>query len=64
MSKRDWFWVLLGGLFFFLVNYPFLQIFNSDVLIGSVSPLACYLFGIWIGAIILLLCFAQKKPSG
>ena len=64
MSKRNLLWVLLGGLFFFLVNYPFLQIFNSGGLVGSVSPLACYLFGIWIAAIVLLLCFAKQKPSG
>jgi len=64
MTKRDWLWVLLGGLFFFLVNYPLLQIFNIGRLMRGVSPLACYIFGIWISAIILLLCFAQQKPSG
>jgi hypothetical protein len=63
MSKRDWLLVLLGGLFFFLVNYPFLQIFNNKGLVGAVSPLACYLFGIWIGAIVLLLCFTEQKPT-
>jgi ABC-type uncharacterized transport system permease subunit len=63
MSKRNLFWMLLGGLFFFLVNYPFLQIFNSSELVSGFSPLACYLFGIWIGAIVLLLCFAKQKPS-
>jgi hypothetical protein len=63
MSKRDWLLVLLGGMFFFLVNYPFLQIFNSKVLVGGFSPLASYLFGIWIGAIVLLLYFAKQKPS-
>ena len=64
MSKRNLLWMLLGGLFFFLVNYPFLQIFNSGGLVSGGSPLACYLFGIWIGAIVLLLCFAKQKPSG
>jgi hypothetical protein len=64
MSKRDWLLVLLGGMFFFLVNYPFLQIFNSKVLVGGFSSLASYLFGIWIGAIVLLVCFAKQKPPG
>ena len=64
MSKRDWLLVLLGGMFFFLVNYPFLQIFNSKGLVGGFSSLASYLFGIWIGAIVLLVCFAKQKPPG
>ena len=64
MSKRDCLLVLLGGMFFLLVNYPLLQIFNSEGLVGGLSPLAGYLFGIWIGAIVLLLCFAKQKPPG
>ena len=64
MSKRDWLLVLLGGVFFFFVNYPFLHIFNTEGLVGGFSPLAGYLFGIWIGAIVLLLCFAKQKPPG
>ena len=64
MSKRDWLWVLLGGLFFFLVNYPLLQIFNGNRLVGGISPLTWYLFGIWVGAIVMLFFFAQQKPSG
>jgi hypothetical protein len=64
MSKRDWLWVLAGGLFFALVNYPLLQIFNADRLVGGLSPLAWYLFGIWIGAIVMLVLFARRKPAG
>jgi len=46
------------------VNYPVLQIFNSDRLVSGISPMALYLFSIWVGAIVLLFLFAQQKPSG
>ncbi len=62
MSKRDWLWVLLGCLFFFLVNYPLLQIFNTGRLVGGISPMALYFFGIWVGAIVVLFLFTQRKP--
>ena len=61
MSKHDWLWMLLGLLFFFLVNYPLLQIFNSDRLVGGIPPLVLYLFGIWVGTVVMLFFFAQQK---
>jgi hypothetical protein len=64
MSKHDWLWVLLSLLIFSLVNYPFLEIFNSDRLVAGIPPLAFYLFDIWIGAIALLFIFAQQQSSG
>jgi hypothetical protein len=64
MSKRDWLWVLLGWLFFLLVNYPLLQIFNANILMGGVALMALYLFGIWVGAIVLLVIFTRQRPSG
>lgn len=64
MSKQDWLWVLVGGLFFALVNYPLLQIFNADRLVGGLAPLVWYIFGIWTGAIVLLVLFARRKLAG
>jgi hypothetical protein len=63
MSKRDWLWVLMGGLFFALINYPLLEIFNTDRLAAGLPPVVCYLFGIWLGAIGLLFFFVWRKPA-
>jgi hypothetical protein len=62
MSKREWLWVLLCLLFFFLSNYPFLEIFNSGRLVAGMPSLGFYLFGIWIGAIVMLFLFAGSSP--
>ena len=61
MSKRDWLWVMAGVFFFALVNYPLVQIFNTGRLVGGISPLVWYFFGIWVGAIVVLFLFTQRK---
>lgn len=63
MSKRDWLWVMVGGLFFALVNFPLLQIFNADRILGGLPLLVWYLFGIWSGALVMLVLFARRKPG-
>ena len=44
--------VLLGILLFFLFSYPFLDIFNRDILIGGIPLMPLYLFSIWVVAIV------------
>jgi hypothetical protein len=46
--------VLLGILLFFLFSYPFLDIFNRDILIGGIPLMPLYLFSIWVVAIVAL----------
>jgi hypothetical protein len=53
-SKRERLWIVLGILWFFLTNYPLLQIFNLNTLLSGIPVLAVYLFGVWILAIALL----------
>jgi hypothetical protein len=43
--------VFLGILFFLLLSYPFVEIFNCDVLVAGIPLLPLYLFGIWLVAV-------------
>jgi hypothetical protein len=54
MTKRDKFSILLGILLFVFLTYPFMHIFNRDILIARIPLLALYLFGIWILAVVAL----------
>jgi hypothetical protein len=54
MTKRDKFSILLGILLFVFLTYPFMHIFNRDILIAGIPLLALYLFGIWILAVVAL----------
>jgi hypothetical protein len=53
-DKRDKLSVLLGILLFFLLSYPFLEIFNRDVLVAGIPLMPFCLFGIWLVAIAAL----------
>ncbi len=56
-DKRDKLLAFLGILLFLLLSYPFLEIFNRDVLVAGIPLMPLYLFGIWlvaIGALYLL----------
>jgi phosphotransferase system glucose/maltose/N-acetylglucosamine-specific IIC component len=53
-NKKDNLSVFLGILLFLLLTYPFLEIFNRDVLVAGIPLLPLYLFGIWLVAIVAL----------
>ncbi|MEW6386950.1 MAG: hypothetical protein AB1491_05475 [Thermodesulfobacteriota bacterium] len=61
--KRDKFWAFLGILIFLLLNYPLLQIFNRDVLLGGIPVLVLYLHGVWLTAIVVLYVFGSRLTS-
>lgn len=73
-TNRGKFWALVGILVFFLLNYPWLQIFNRDTLVGGFPILGLYLFGVWMLAIAALYALSrlfsppaepsQKKSPG
>jgi hypothetical protein len=46
--------VFLGILLFFLFSYPFLEIFNHDVLVAGIPLMPLYLFIVWLLAVIVL----------
>lgn len=51
VTKTRKLWVLMGILIFFLLNYPLMQIFNHDTLVGEVPVLFLYLHVVWLLAI-------------
>lgn len=53
-DKKDKLAVFLGILLFFLFSYPFLEIFNHDVLVAGIPLMPFYLFTVWLLAIIVL----------
>jgi hypothetical protein len=53
-GKRDKLAVFLGILLFFFLSYPFLEIFNRDVLVAGIPLMPLYLFGIWLAAVAML----------
>ena len=54
MEKRRKLWVLLGAVFFALINYPMLNIVNRNLCWGDVPLVVFYLFGVWLLAIGIL----------
>jgi|UniRef100_A0A7C5AKZ5 hypothetical protein len=63
MSRRDKFWALWGILFFFLLNYPFLQMANQEILVGGLPLLVLYLHLVWLGAIFILYVLGRHPLS-
>lgn len=63
MTKRGKLWALLGILIFLLLNYPLLQIFNRDTLLGGIPALILYLHGVWLLAIAGLYAFGRRLIS-
>lgn len=62
LEKRCKLWALLGILIFLLLNYPWLQIFNHDTLLGGIPVLVFYLHVVWIVAIAGLYAFGGRLP--
>ncbi len=63
LEKRRKFWALLGILFFLLLNFPLLQIFNHDTLLAGIPVLVLYLHVVWILAIIGLYALGSRLTS-
>jgi hypothetical protein len=63
MAKKDKLWALWGILVFLLLNYPLLQIFNCDFLLGGIPLLVLYLFVVWILAIVGLYDLGGRLTS-
>jgi len=63
VAKRHKFWALLGILIFLLLNYPLLQIFNRDALLGGIPVLVLHLHVVWILAIVGLYVFGRRLTS-
>jgi hypothetical protein len=63
MTKRDKLCVLVGSLVFILLNYPILQIFNRQVLVGEVPVLPLYMCAVWALAIAALFVFGRRLTS-
>jgi hypothetical protein len=62
VAKKRKFWALMGILIFLLLNYPLLQIFNQDSLLGGIPVLFWYLLGVWLVAIAGLYAFGGRSP--
>lgn len=63
MIKPGKLWALLGILIFLLLNYPLLQIFNRDYLLGGIPLLVLYLYGVWLLAIAGLYALGRRLIS-
>jgi lipopolysaccharide export LptBFGC system permease protein LptF len=62
-TSKEELWALLGILIFLLLNYPLLQIFNRDALLGGIPVLVLYLHVVWILAIVGLYVFGRRLTS-
>ena len=62
-TSREKLWALLGILIFLLLNYPLLQIFNLDTLVGGIPVLVLYLHVVWILAIVVVYAFGSRLTS-
>lgn len=63
MDRKPGFWALWGLVFFLFLNYPFLQMANQEVLVAGTPLLVLYLFGMWLGAILVLYLLARRLLS-
>jgi hypothetical protein len=60
LTKTHKLCVLLGILFFLLVNFPLAQIFNLDILWMGVPVLTWYVFTVWLLALVGLFFFGHR----
>lgn len=63
MANKHKFWALLGILFFLLLNFPLLHIFNQSSLWGGIPALFLYLHVVWILAILGLYALGRRSTS-
>ena len=63
MSLTEKLLVISGIFFFFLLNYPLLQIVDVPILMLGIPLTIFYLFFVWILAIICLILFGHLLKS-
>ena len=63
LAKTRTSWILGGVVFFLLLTYPLLQIFNLDTIIWGIPLLVLYLHGVWLGAIVVLYALGRRLTS-
>ncbi len=63
MSQTEKLLTLAGILFFFLISYPLMQVFNVEIPVFGVPLAIFYLFSVWILAVICLVLFGQWLRS-
>lgn len=63
MTKVEKLAILLGVVFFLLLNYPLLANFNRNILVAGTPLIILYLFIVWILAIVVLFYFARRFNS-
>jgi hypothetical protein len=51
-------------LFFLLLNYPLINLFNKAEFIGYIPQLYLYVFLVWLGLIITTAFIVQSRKSG
>jgi hypothetical protein len=62
-ERKSKFWALMGILIFFLLNYPFLQIFNRDLLLAGIPVMVLYLHAVWLAAIVGLYALGSRLTT-
>jgi len=64
-DKKNKLAIFLGILLFFLFSYPFLEIFNHDVLVAGIPLMPLYLFIVWLLAILGLFLLGRwlRRPG-
>ena len=63
MSRTEKLLILAGIFFFFLLNYPLVQIINVQTLVFGVPLVIVYLFLVWILTVICLFLFGYWLRS-
>ena len=63
MSRTEKLLILAGVIFFFLLSYPLMHIFNIQTPVHAVPLAILYLFFVWILGIICLFFFGQWLRS-
>jgi hypothetical protein len=64
-DKKNKLAIFLGILLFFLFSYPFLEIFNHNVLVAGIPLMPLYLFIVWLLAILVLFILGRwlRRPG-
>ncbi len=63
MSRTEKLLILAGVIFFFLISYPLMQIFNLQTPVHAVPLAILYLFFVWVLGIFCLFLFGQWLSS-
>jgi hypothetical protein len=59
-AKRKQALLLLGAVVMFMVNKPFLNLFNKPLLLMGIPMLYAYLFSVWALLVVMMFIFSKK----